>query len=187
MVMTAALLVGVTSCESTPTGDFRSGSPSPSTVAETFAPNVVHFGGVGKIRLGDRPADIVARGLAKRYDEDSCYGDVIYEIPGYEPDIDLVFGSDERLTLIWVLTPRAYTPEKLSVASTVDQVRQAYPKAEDLNPPHASTFPAVLVADQKSGGGYLFLYEPHTKKVAKLIVAAHADLKAAYLDSALGC
>jgi hypothetical protein len=139
-------------------------TPSPA-VSSAYAPNIVHLQGIGAVRFGDDRKDLVARKLIK-VGEPGCDGSPVYEVPGYVEAADLIFNAQDKLAFVWVQAPGVQTPEKLTVESKIDDVRKAYPDAEELKG-NGQSFPGVLVKAEKTA--LLFLYEPTTREVIKLL------------------
>jgi hypothetical protein len=166
-VMLAATAGCTTSSRDTPKSD-----PGP-TESTRYAANVVHPLGIGSIRFGDTRKELLERKLITSAGPESC-GDPsqVYDVPKYADAADLVFNAQDQLAFIWVYTPGVKTPENLSVDSPISAVRKAYPDAEEL-PANQNSFPALLVKGQKTA--YLFLYEPTTATVVKLL-AGYTDI-----------
>jgi hypothetical protein len=154
---------------------------SPS-VQPTYPANVVHLGGVGAVHFGDRRKDLLARRLIVP-GEPGCNGETVYDVPGYADAADLVFNGQDQLAFIWVLSPGAHTPENLSVDTPVAAVRKAYPHAEEL-PANEQSFPGLLVKAKKTS--LLFLYEPRTGQVVKLL-AGYTDILRDGQNSGINC
>jgi hypothetical protein len=136
--------------------------------AASYPVNVVHPLGIGPIRFGDSRKKLLDGKLVVP-GEQGCDGARVYDVPQYA---DLVFDAHDQLALVWVFTPAVKTPENLSVDSPVDAVRKAYPGAEELRA-NRNSFPGLLVKGEHTG--YLFLYEPTTKQVVKLL-AGYTDV-----------
>ncbi len=167
-VLVAVLVLGAgAACDqdSTTSDSGRSATPS-TTPTLRYPPNVVHLEGIGPIRFGESRTSLVGRRLVSASDEIGCDGDKVYDIPGYVDAADLVFNAQGRLGFVWVLSPGVWTPEKLTVDSDLVDVRKAYPQAEEL-PATERSFPGLLVKAEKTA--LLFLYEPGTKKIVKLL------------------
>lgn len=169
-VLSCALLLSTVACGGDGDGARNGASAGPSSApsspaASRYAANVLHLQGIGPIRFGEDRDDLVARKLVQA-GEPGCDGSPVYDVPGYVEAADLVFNAQDKLAFVWVLSPGVQTPEKLTVESSVDAVRKAYPAAEELAA-NGHSFPGVLVKDAKTG--YLFLYEPTTGEVIKLL------------------
>lgn len=167
VVLACVLLFSTAACASDDDDDKSPGaakSPSPAATS-AYAPNVVHLQGIGPVRFGDDRAELVARKLIKA-GEPGCDGSPVYEVPGYVEAADLIFNAQDKLAFVWVQAPGVQTPEKLSVESSIDAVRKAYPAAEELKG-NGQSFPGVLVKAEKTA--LLFLYEPTTREVIKLL------------------
>jgi hypothetical protein len=149
----------------------RGADRKPASSVGNYAPNIVHLQGIGRIRFGDKRKDLVARKLVQA-GEPGCDGSPVYDVPGYVDAADLVFNAQDQLAFVWVLSPGVQTPEKLSVDSRVSAVRKAYPKAEELAA-NARSFPGLLVKAENTA--FLFLYEPQTGQVIKLL-AGYTDI-----------
>jgi hypothetical protein len=143
----------------------QSASPRPSPTS-SYPPNVVHLDGIGPIRFGENRTALAGRRLISPSEEIGCDGEKVYDIPGYTDAADLIFNGQGKLGFVWVLQPGVWTPEKLTVESSIADVRKAYPGAEEL-PPTERSFPGLLVKSEKTA--LLFLYEPTTRKVVKLL------------------
>jgi hypothetical protein len=163
-VLAVALLLATSAgCDRVANGEADDAvKPTPTS---SYAPNVVHLGGVGPIRFGENRKDLAGRRLISS-GELGCDGQPVYDIPGYVDAADLVFNAQDKLGFVWVLSPGVRTPEQVSVESPLDAVRKAYPDAEEL-PESERSFPGLLVKGEKTG--YLFLYEPKTREVVKLL------------------
>jgi len=171
MRVTRAILVVSVLLASAGCGDTDDGAApnSPSTrpsATDSYAPNVVHLEGVGAIRFGENREELVGRKLVAASDEMGCDGQPVYDIPGYVDAADLIFNGQDKLGFVWVLTPGVRTPEQLTVDSPMADVRKAYPDAEEL-PASERSFPGLLVKAEKTS--FLFLYEPQTQQVVKLL------------------
>jgi hypothetical protein len=163
--LVCTLLLSTVACaggEKTRSGAVRRPSAGPSSA---YAPNIVHLQGIGAVRFGEDRKDLVARKLIKA-GEPGCDGSPVYEVPGYVEAADLIFNAQDKLAFVWVQAPGVTTPEKLSVESSIDDVRKAYPGAEELDG-NGQSFPGVLVKAEKTA--LLFLYEPKTRQVIKLL------------------
>ena len=171
-VLVAALLLAGAACDSEANGRSSGDRPSdtPSATA-SYPPNVLHLDGIGPIRFGENRKSLTSKKLIAT-GELGCDGQPVYDIPGYVDAADLVFNAQDKLGFVWVLSPGVHTPENLTVDSPVAAVRKAYPKAEELAANDRS-FPGLLVKAEKTA--YLFLYEPTTGQVVKLL-AGYTDI-----------
>jgi hypothetical protein len=163
------ILVALAGCQGASGG--HSGAKAAAPAPASYAANVVHPLGIGQIRFGDSRKTLLSRKLIKP-GEQGCDAGPVYDIPRYANAADLVFNAQDQLAFIWVFTPDVKTPENLSVDSPVDAVRKAYPNAEAL-PANRNSFPGLLVKGERTA--YLFLYEPTTKTVVKLL-AGYTDI-----------
>jgi hypothetical protein len=177
------LLLAAVACDDQPTdstGRPDPGSPSPTA---SYPPNVVHLDGIGPIRFGENRLALVGKKLIVPAEELGCEGQQVYDVPGYVDAADLIFNSQDKLGFVWVLSPGVRTPEQVSVESPLDAVRKAYPDAEEL-PESERSFPGLLVKGEKTG--YLFLYEPKTREVVKLL-AGFVDILRDAQKSGITC
>jgi hypothetical protein len=159
----ALLLATAAGCDRVANGEADDvATPTPTS---SYAPNVVHLDGVGPIRFGQNRKELAGKRLISS-GELGCDGQPVYDIPGYVDAADLVFNAQDKLGFVWVLSPGVRTPENLTVDSPVADVRKAYPAAEELKASERS-FPGLLVKSEKTA--YLFLYEPTTGQVVKLL------------------
>jgi len=177
------LLLATVACDDQPTdsaGEPEPGRPSPTA---SYPPNVVHLDGIGPIRFGENRLALVGKKLIVPAEELGCEGQQVYDVPGYVDAADLIFNSQDKLGFVWVLSPGVRTPEQISVESPLDEVRKAYPDAEEL-PESERSFPGLLVKGEKTG--YLFLYEPKTREVVKLL-AGFVDILRDAQKSGITC
>ena len=171
-LLVLALLLSPAACDSTGTTGRETGTDeeSPAAIA-SYPPNVLHLQGIGKIRFGENRKALIGRKLITA-GEPGCDGEPVYDVPGYVDAADLIFNGQDKLGFVWVLSPGVHTPENLTVDSPVGDVRKAYPQAEELKATDRS-FPGLLVKAEKTA--YLFLYEPTTGQVVKLL-AGYTDI-----------
>lgn len=163
-ILAVAVLASSVACGEETTGAVQpSASPKPTA---SYAPNVVHPDGIGAIRFGENRTALVGRRLISESGEVGCDGEKVYDIPGHVDAADLMFNGQGKLGFVWVYTPGVSTPEKVTVDSPIADVRKAYPGAEELAATPRS-FPGVLVKSEKTA--LLFLYEPETRTVVKLL------------------
>jgi len=172
-LLVIALLLPAAGCGDDSPAKENGGDARKSTAATSKYPsNVVHLDGMGAIRFGDNRTDLVGEKLVVTSGEKGCDGKPVYDVPGYVDAADLVFNAQGKLGFVWVLSPGVYTPEKVTVDSPVAAVRKAYPQAEELAVSQRS-FPGLLVKSERTA--YLFLYEPTTGQVVKLL-AGYTDI-----------
>jgi hypothetical protein len=180
-ILAVAVLASSVACGEVTQGAVeRSASPRPTV---SYAPNVVHADGIGAIRFGENRTALVGRRLISESGEIGCDGEKVYDIPGYVDAADLMFNGQGKLGFVWVFSPGVWTPEKLTVDSPIADVRKAYPKAEEL-PATERSFPGVLVKSDKTA--LLFLYEPGTRTVVKLL-AGYTDILREAQREGLSC
>jgi hypothetical protein len=171
-LLALVLLLSTTACGSDSGKSDGAAKRKPSASASKYPSNVVHLDGMGAIRFGDNRTDLESAKLVVASGETGCDGKPVYDVPGYVDAADLVFNAQGKLGFVWVLTPGVYTPEKLTVDSPVAAVRKAYPQAEEL-PVNQQSFPGLLVKSERTA--YLFLYEPSTNQIVKLL-AGYTDI-----------
>lgn len=149
-------------------GTGRLGSTSPAAAeatSVTSGPHVVHFAGHATIQFGQSRSDLQQRGVLRTHIE-GCAAQLVATA-----ELSPVFDGD-RLVLLWV-NPPYRTPEQVTVGSTVDEVRRAYPAASVLTPPAGSyTFPGLLVV--QGDRAYLFLHDQKTVQKTIIGYAEHA-------------
>lgn len=129
-------------------------------------PNVVTERGLRDIHFGESPGALVDRG-ALVLDKESC-GPRLVGISEASP----VF-AEKRLVLLW-FNPPLMTPEGVQVGTSVAEVQQRYPQAQELRPPEGSyTYPGLLVV--RGDFAYLFLHDGQTvrKAIAGDVSYAH--------------
>lgn len=143
-----------------------------------YAANVLHVDGIGNVRFGAERKDLTDRKLIAAGGT-GCNDQEVYDVPGYVDAADLIFGEDDKLNFIWVLSPAVHTPEKVTVESPIAAVRKAYPQAEELAANDRS-FAGLLVKSEKTG--FLFLFEPASGQVVKLIAGFTDTLRAAQTE-----
>jgi hypothetical protein len=170
-LLIVALLLSAAACGDDAQGTSEAGGEKSPVATANYAPNILHLQGIGKVRFGEKRKDLLARKLIAP-GEPGCGGETVYDVPGYVDAADLVFNTQDKLGFVWVLSPGVHTPENLTVDSPVAAVRKAYPQAEELKANERS-FPGLLVKAEKTA--YLFLYEPTTGQVVKLL-AGYTDI-----------
>ena len=162
LLLALVLIVAATGCTAetppaTPT------TPVPPTAAadegRVADPDLVTMRGLRGINIGATKPELVAAGLVEP--SGPC-GPVFPSIPNASP----VFDGD-TLVLIWAHAPLR-TPERITVGSTLDEARLAYPSAIELTrPPGATDYPGLLVTGE-TDRAILLLHDGTS--VQKLIV-----------------
>jgi len=159
-VLSLVAIVTASGC----TGDLGTPAPGPTSAPATAIrradPDVIDFVGLRDILIGASMRELTASGAVATANP-GC-GPSFTAVPYASP----VFDGDD-LVLIWAYPP-LHTPEGVTVGTSVDEARRAYPAAVELNrPPGSTQYPGLLV----TGGGdraYLLLYD--AGEVQKLVV-----------------
>ncbi|HEX5543004.1 MAG TPA: hypothetical protein VFX60_15820 [Micromonospora sp.] len=144
-------------------GCTRTTDPRPRPTARSYGPNVVHFDGVGDVGFGDTTAELTRRGLLAA--QPGPCGPQLATLPSVSP----VFASD-RLVLLWA-EPPTHTPEGVSVGTGIEDVRAAYPRAQELAAP-AETYRFDGLLTRQGDRAYLFL---HDGKTVRKAIAGYAE------------
>lgn len=155
------LIVAVAGCtaETPPVPTTGPSTAGPTSTARLADPNLVTMQGLRGISIGATKDELVAAGMVEP--SGPC-GPVFPSIPNASP----VFDGD-TLVLIWAHAPLR-TPERISVGSTLDEARLAYPSAIELTrPPGATDYPGLLVTGE-TDRAILLLHDGTS--VQKLIV-----------------
>jgi hypothetical protein len=137
------------------------GSPSSSPSATGATPtNVIDFAGLPGIAIGASLSELTKAGAITTTGP-GC-GPSFASLPNASP----VFDAD-RLVLIWAYPP-LHTPENVSVGSSIEAARKAYPSAVELSAPAGShRYPGLLVTGPDDLT-YLMLHDGG--RVQKLVV-----------------
>ncbi|NUS74448.1 MAG: hypothetical protein HOQ05_13770 [Corynebacteriales bacterium] len=151
-----------------------SDSSKEGLIIEKYPVNVVHAKGIGSLRFGDDRGELVDDERVYK-GELACGGLEPYDIPGIAEHADIFFDSEDKFSVVWIFSPRVTTAEKLTVGSSIDDVRRQYPHAQEL-PEVGHSFPGVLV--EEGDTGLLFLYEPQTGEVSKFLAGFVTSLRA---------
>jgi hypothetical protein len=151
----AIALLGLSGCTA------ATGGPASSLSATGTTPtNVIDFAGLPGIAIGASRAELTKAGAITTAGP-GC-GPSFASLPNASP----VFDAD-RLVLIWAYQP-LHTPEGVSVGSSIEAARKAYPSAVDLSAPAGShRYPGLLVTGPDDLT-YLMLYD--SSQVQKLVV-----------------
>lgn len=149
------------------------GSSKQGLIVEKYPKNVVHMQGLGSVRFGEERGELVRDDRVYK-GELACGGLEPYDVPGIAEHADIFFDEHGRFSVVWVFSPEVATAEKLTVGVPISQVRQAYPKAEELAP-SGHSFPGVLVTQGDTG--LLFLYDAQTGEVAKFLAGYTKTLR----------
>jgi hypothetical protein len=163
-LLVALLLIGAAAgctAETPPPPTTSAGPTTPAAAEEgrIADPDLVTMRGLRGINIGATKQELVAAGLVN---ESGPCGPVFPSIPNASP----VFDGD-TLVLIWAHAPLR-TPERISVGSTLDEARLAYPSAIELTrPPGATDYPGLLVSGE-TDRAILLLHDGTS--VQKLIV-----------------
>src|SRR4029079_2346662 len=104
-------------------------APAVSATPVVQGPDIVHLQRVRDVRFGAKRADLEPR-------LDKARTGCSTQVTGM-PQGNLVFAADDRLVMMWFDAPLR-TPEGGHTASTVQEARAAYPKAEVLTAPAGS-------------------------------------------------
>src|SRR6476660_8125689 len=129
----------------------RRAAASPAAGTGPGPPGVLTRDGYEQLTVGATVAELLARG-AVRAEPSACGGYVATVSPSVRP----VFANG-RLVLVWA-DPPVRTAEGIGVASTTDQVRQAYRDVRTLpSPDRPGAFPGMLAPENDRT--YLFLYD----------------------------
>jgi hypothetical protein len=135
------------------------GSPSSSATGATPA-NVIDFAGLPGIAIGASLSELTKAGAITTKGPGCAPS--FASLPNASP----IFDAD-RLVLIWAYPP-LHTPENVSVGSSIETARKAYPSAVELSAPAGShRYPGLLVTGPDDLT-YLMLYD--NGQVQKLVV-----------------
>jgi hypothetical protein len=150
---------GCTASTPTPPAPSTTGTTPTADEGRVADPDLVTMRGLRGISIGSTMPELVAAGMVEP--SGPC-GPVFPSIPNASP----VFDGD-TLVLIWAHAPLR-TPERISVGSTLDEARLAYPSAIELTrPPGATDYPGLLVTGE-TDRAILLLHDGTS--VQKLIV-----------------